>query len=284
MAEATHKAKILVVDDDPDMIRLLRHFLEREGYEVVEAQDGEEAVAQVAAQVPDLVLLDVMLPKMDGFQVAEWIKKDHRYRSIPVIMLTVREEVEDRVRGLDKGADDYVTKSSSHQELLARVRAMLRIKAMQDELQQTKQMLEEANWRLSFAYSGLRSNRDRLRDLLDCARSGVLILEPDGRIMGGNDTVSEWTGISRGSLLKLSLYDLCPDVCHDEMGSGLKQAGLGLSSISYIKLKGTVEKEIPVELNLSKVDLGERKTILAVLRESSKMQGTMENPKVSDTS
>ncbi len=96
--------------------------------------------------------------------------------------------------------------------------------------------------------------------------------------------MSEWTGISRGSLLKLSLYDLCPDVCHDEMGSGLKQAGLGLSSISYIKLKGTVEKEIPVELNLSKVDLGERKTILAVLRESSKMQGTMENPKVSDTS
>jgi DNA-binding response OmpR family regulator len=115
--------RILVVDDDVELVGLLQFALANAGYEVVTAFDGEQALAQFAAHAPDLVVLDVNLPRLDGFQVLAALRRDSE---VPVMMLTVRAAEEDEVRGLDLGADDYLRKPFSPRALLARVRALLR--------------------------------------------------------------------------------------------------------------------------------------------------------------
>jgi len=114
---------VLVVDDEPRIIRFVRINLEMENFRVIEASDGLMAVNQVREKMPDMVLLDVMMPEMDGFETLRMIRE---LSSVPVIMLTVRSSEEDKVRGLDLGADDYMTKPFSPRELVSRVRAVLR--------------------------------------------------------------------------------------------------------------------------------------------------------------
>ena len=114
---------ILIVDDEAKMIRFVRMNLELEGYRVTEAGDGLEALDRVRQDLPDLVLLDVMMPHMDGFETLERLRE---ISDVPVIMLTVRGDEEDRIRGLELGADDYVTKPFSPRELASRIRAVLR--------------------------------------------------------------------------------------------------------------------------------------------------------------
>jgi DNA-binding response OmpR family regulator len=114
---------ILVVEDEPEIARLLRSYLEREGYAVVLARDGEAALRALEETSPDLVVLDLMLPRLDGWQVIRAIRETSR---VPVIMLTARDGLEDKVAGLELGADDYVTKPFSPREVVARVRAVLR--------------------------------------------------------------------------------------------------------------------------------------------------------------
>ena len=123
--------KILVVDDEPNIVDILRFNLQREGYEVIAAYDGQEALDKARAEGPDLILLDVMLPLMDGFQVCEELRRTDRLT--PIIMLTAREEERDRVMGLELGADDYVVKPFSVRELLARVRTNIRRSAVLTE-------------------------------------------------------------------------------------------------------------------------------------------------------
>ena len=116
---------VLVADDDPDILSLVTLRLERSGYEVVAAGDGEEAVARALARTPDLALLDVMMPKLDGYQVTERLRSEEATRFLPVILLTARIQEADIARGIEAGADDYVEKPFSTQELSARVQAVL---------------------------------------------------------------------------------------------------------------------------------------------------------------
>ena len=115
--------RVLVVDDEPHLVRAVRMYLELQGYTVFGASTGEEALAAVREKLPDLVVLDVMLPGLDGYETLEALR---RISEVPVIMLTARGEEEQKVRGLALGADDYVTKPFSQRELLARVQAVLR--------------------------------------------------------------------------------------------------------------------------------------------------------------
>jgi DNA-binding response OmpR family regulator len=117
------REKILVVDDETTMIDVIRYSLEKEGYRVVTAQDGEEALRKARAEKPDLVVLDIMLPKVDGYEVCRTLCVE---QGMPIIMVTAKDDEFDKVVGLELGADDYLTKPFSPRELVARVRAHLR--------------------------------------------------------------------------------------------------------------------------------------------------------------
>lgn len=140
-------AKILVVDDEPLYQHLLRVNLEKEGHEVVTAGNGEDALDIVASRPPDLVVLDIMMPRLDGISTCERIRQ---FSSIPIIMLTARGEEQDRVRGLNVGADDYVVKPFSATELVARVHAVLR-RAQYIEAPTQTRFFTHGNLKIDFA-------------------------------------------------------------------------------------------------------------------------------------
>src|SRR5919112_1155918 len=143
--ERNDKKKILVVDDHEDNIELLRARLEARGYEVHGASDGQAALDQVEKVCPDLILLDVMMPKMDGMEVVRRLKANSKLPFIPVIMQTALDSTENKVEGLDAGADDYITKPINFAELEARVRNHLRIKALVEELDRKNAELAKIN-------------------------------------------------------------------------------------------------------------------------------------------
>jgi two-component system, cell cycle response regulator len=128
--------RILVVDDVAPNVRLLKAKLEAEYYDVLTAQNGQDAIDIARKDVPDLILLDVMMPHMDGFEVCTKLKADPRTRHIPVVMVTALDQQEDRVRGLQSGADDFLSKPIDDVALFARVRSLLRLKLVMDELRQ----------------------------------------------------------------------------------------------------------------------------------------------------
>ncbi len=120
------KGRILIIEDEPALVTMLRYNLEHEGFEVLAAADGEEGLLMVEEQAPDLILLDWMVPMVSGIEACRRLRRNPETRDIPIIMLTARGEEADRVRGLNAGADDYITKPFSPSELVARVHAVLR--------------------------------------------------------------------------------------------------------------------------------------------------------------
>lgn len=153
-------ARILIVDDHEDNVELLKARLEARGYRTETATNGQQALDQVAANPPDLILLDVMMPEVDGIEVARRIKSNPRLPFIPIIMQTALDATESKVEGLDAGADDYITKPINFAELEARVNSLLRIKALQEDLAQRERQLAEMNDRLRHI-----SQTDALTDL-----------------------------------------------------------------------------------------------------------------------
>lgn len=140
--------RILVVDDNPDNVEIINARLSSRGFNIETASNGEEALEMVRANPPQLILLDVMMPVMDGYEVSRRIKNDDELPYIPIILVTARDSTQDKVDGLDAGADDYLTKPVNFPELEARVRSMLRIKRLQDELDAKNRELEDVNKRL----------------------------------------------------------------------------------------------------------------------------------------
>jgi len=136
------RKNILIVEDEKDIIEVLRYYLEKENYRVHVARDGFSALELAGRIIPSLILLDLMLPQLDGIEVCRKLKADERLREIPIIMVTAKAEEVDKIRGLEIGADDYVTKPFSAKELVARIKAQLRRR-------------EGAVPEKSFAYAGL---------------------------------------------------------------------------------------------------------------------------------
>jgi adenylate cyclase len=134
---------ILAVDDLPDNLEILQVRLEAQGYQVVTAADGEEALARIRETRPDLVLLDIMMPKLDGIAVVKAIRADPELRGLPIILVTAKADPRDVVEGLDAGGDDYLTKPFEHAALVARVRSMLRQRVLHDQLEERTRQLGE---------------------------------------------------------------------------------------------------------------------------------------------
>lgn len=156
-AAAPALGRILVVDDNRDNIEIIATRLRYRGYDMVEASDGTEALQKVRETSPDLILLDVMLPDIDGYEISRRIKNDDALPFIPIILVTARDSTQDKVAGLDAGADDYLTKPINFPELEARVRSMLRIKRLQDELEEKNRELERLS--ISDGLTGLFNHR-----------------------------------------------------------------------------------------------------------------------------
>jgi two-component system cell cycle response regulator len=165
--------RILIVDDHDDNVELLRMRLEAWGYRTASERDGEAALAAVEADPPDLVLLDVMMPKVDGFEVARRVKANRALPFVPIIMQTALDSTHDKVQGLEAGADDYITKPIDFAELKARINSMLRIKRLQEALEERERELLEVNERLRHmsqtdGLTGLDNRRhieERLREM-----------------------------------------------------------------------------------------------------------------------
>ena len=144
-----HPPRILAVDDVPANLEIVRMRLEATGYEVITAEDGEQALDVAQATRPDLILLDIMMPKLDGIGALKRLKADAALRFVPVILLTAKADVEDVVAGLEAGGDDYLVKPFDQATLVARVRSMLRIKALHDTVQEQAAQLERQTHELA---------------------------------------------------------------------------------------------------------------------------------------
>jgi two-component system cell cycle response regulator len=180
--------KILVVDDHADNVEVLRVRLEARGYEVQGAPDGEAALEAVEQWVPDLVLLDVMMPKVDGLEVVRRIKANESLPFIPVIMQTALDSTEKMVAGLAAGADDYVTKPINFAELEARIKSLLRIKALQDELSEREQELSRMNDKLLYmsltdGLTGVDNRRSLEQRLHEMFEHSLRLHEPVACVM-----------------------------------------------------------------------------------------------------
>jgi diguanylate cyclase (GGDEF)-like protein len=199
-------ARILIVDDHDDNIELLRARLEARGYSIDSAMDGEQALQCVEKSPPDLILLDVMMPRIDGFEVVRRLKANRNLPFIPIILQTALDSTEHKVEGLDAGADDYITKPINFAELEARVKSMLRIKRLQDALEERERELSEMNARLlkmaqTDSLTGLDNRRyleERLEEAFGHSRRlreplAVVLCDLD-RFKSVNDTYGHQAG------------------------------------------------------------------------------------------
>ena len=219
-------ATILLVDDEPRYLRLMEANLVTEGYQVIKATNGQEAVDKVATHQPDLVLLDIMMPILDGFGACERIRE---FSSVPIIVVTARGEENARVRGLDLGADDYIVKPFSATELLARVRAVLRRVKTSGGTQQA--VFNHGNLRIDFARAEVFRNEKTVflsateyRLLLQFAQNLGQVLSSEQLLTDvwgpeyGEDKEILWVSISR---LRQKLEDDPKNPVHIVTRSGL---------------------------------------------------------------
>jgi DNA-binding response OmpR family regulator len=219
--------KILVVDDEPRYLRLLEANLRSEDYDVITAADGLQAIEAFSANPVDLILLDVMMPNLDGFATCQRIRQ---FSNVPIIILTAKGEEQDRVRGLDMGADDYLVKPFSATELLARVRAVLRRSLVSKDVSESR-FFEHNNLRIDFARAEVwRSNQaiflsaTEYRLLLQFAHSIGNVLSAEDLLTSvwgpeyRNDKEILWVSIAR---LRQKLEDDPHDPKHIVTRSGL---------------------------------------------------------------
>ncbi len=198
--------RILVVDDEPRFVRLVEANLNTEGFEVIKAKNGQQAVDLTVSEKPDLVLLDVMMPEMDGFQACERIRE---FSTVPIIMLTAKGEEDQRVRGLNIGADDYIVKPFSATELLARVRAVLR-RAQRSAPDFAESMFSRGDLQIDFARAEVRLGGQTIslsateyRLLLQFARNAGKMLTAEELLRNvwgpeyGEEKEILWVSISR---------------------------------------------------------------------------------------
>ena len=180
---------ILAVDDTPENLEILQVRLEANGYEVATAADGEEGLERARALEPDLILLDIMMPKLDGIAVVRLLKGEPRLKTIPVILVTAKADTRDVVQGLDAGADDYLTKPFEHAALLARVRSGLRQKALHDTVQEQARELAEWNTALERRVAeqvGEIERIGRLRRFLPPQVADIVVSSADPEAMLGS--------------------------------------------------------------------------------------------------
>jgi len=184
-------ATILVIDDEQDLLDLLGYNLAKEGYKVLVAKDGEKGLDLAKRHKPDLIILDLMMPKIDGLEVCKSLQNDSKTSAIPIIMLTAKAEETDKIVGLELGADDYVTKPFSVRELLARVKAHLR---RVSKTQESKELHKLGNLTIDVGKRKVFSKKSEI--ILTTTEFNILVslVERQGRVMTRDDLISNACG------------------------------------------------------------------------------------------
>jgi PAS domain S-box-containing protein len=245
------KSRILVVDDTDDIRMLMTLILENAGYEVMTAADGAEALAVVRRDPPDLVLLDVMMPGMDGYAVCEQLKADEATQAIPVLFLTALSEIEAETRGLELGAADFITKPISMGVLLARVKTHLAL------------------------YAQRRSLEGMFRDVIEFAPDAFILTDPQGRIVQINARAEDLFGYARAELNGQPVEALLPQALrgvHEQhradYGKDTKPRVMGTALLCRRK-DGS---EFPADINISPLKTNRGRLFMAVVRDVTARQ------------
>lgn len=206
-AGLAEKGVILVVDDTPTNLDVLLDLLEADGFKVVVAEDGEIAIAQAEYAPPDLILLDILMPGIDGFETCRRLKTNRLTQDIPIIFLTAVTDNVDKVKGLHLGAVDYITKPLHHEEVLARVNTHVRLQNLTKRLTEQKEQLEqEIQQRQAIeaereqAFRALQRSEARFRCLIESNVIGIIVSALDGRILDANDAFLQMIGYDRDDL------------------------------------------------------------------------------------
>jgi PAS domain S-box-containing protein len=205
--QKTISAKILTVDDDPQVLNLLKDILQNDGYQVRQASNGYMALKSVAAEVPDLILLDVKMPDMDGYNVCHRLKSDEQTRMLPVIFISGLDETADKVKGFHAGGVDYITKPFQSAEVLARVKIHLDLRRLQEQLEmQNKQLLQEIDIREQ-AEEALQESERRLYDIINFLPDAMFAINREGKVITWNRAIEEMTGVKAKDMVGKGDYE-----------------------------------------------------------------------------
>jgi PAS domain S-box-containing protein len=200
----TAEAVILIVDDESQNCRLLEALLEPEGYDTRTAASGEEALVSIAKDPPDLILLDVMMPGLDGRQVAKALKIDPATANIPIIMVTAQPDREARLAGLEAGAEDFLTKPVDRVELWLRVRNLLRLKELADLLEHHRGTLETE---VAARTGELQGAFEAARSMIESSLDALVAISAKGLITDANEATVQATGVPRVELIGTAFSD-----------------------------------------------------------------------------
>ena len=213
------RSRILLVEDEKNIAKVIAYNLEREGYQVVAARDGEEGLAKARKESPDLVILDLMLPKLDGLEVCRQIKADAKTARIPIIMLTAKTQEADRVVGLELGADDYVAKPFSVRELAARVKAVLR----RGRSGEAPAVCKGGEIEVDLERRKVKSKQKPVELTLKEFQLLKVLVEAGGRVLSRELLLEKVWGYTRASEIQSRTVDLHISQLRQKLGTGGKQ-------------------------------------------------------------
>lgn len=270
--EQSKQATILVVDDDKFNRMVLEDLLAAEGHTVRSAASGEEALASAAEQLPDLILLDIMMPDLDGFEVAQRLKADACTRPIPIIMVTALDDRKSKLRGLEVGAEDFLSKPVDLAELRARVRNLLRLKEYGDFLANHNRLLEQ---QVEERTASLRESEEWCRAISTAALDAVIMIDDNGLIVVWNPAAEHMFGYCAEEVQGQGLHQLlAPEGYQEayfEAWPRFQETGTGtaVGILQELVARRKDGSEFPVELSLASVKLKQRWHGVGIVRDVS---------------
>lgn len=255
------EANILVVDDTPENLRLLMRILEEQGYEVRPASDGLHALSTAYMDPPDLILLDIRMPEMDGYDVCERLKADPRTRAIPVIFISALHEVTNKIKGFSLGGVDFISKPFQPEEVLARVQTHLTIRQLQRQLQ-------EQNTRLEAQNLALEEQNARFQTLSDATFEGIVIHD-NGRIVDVNQKFEEISGYRRTELIGKPVLDVVVPEFRNTVAAWIQIGNNRPREIQGLRKDGSV---FPMEIQAKTMPYQGRDITVVALRDLSQQK------------
>ena len=297
------KPVILIVDDQLQSIELFEAYLVPQGYEIVKAANGEEALGKLSGNQIDLILLDIIMPGMDGFEVTRRVRQDNTHRLLPIILITVLRETKDRVKGIEAGCDDFISRPIDKTELLARVRSLLKVKAYNDllsnyrnelesevikrteELKRALENLQQDITERKRAEENLRASEELFRDYLEYAPDGVYMSDVKGTFLYGNRKCEEIICYRRKELIGKNFLELnlMPEKSLNKaaqlLQANMKGKPTGPDEIELISKEGRL---IPVEINTSVIQRSGEGIVLAFVRDITERRRAEETLKTSE--